>query len=45
MSLFDMLQNPESGQNSGIKGVAIAVVTNNQDEEQLIYHETDGTQL
>jgi len=35
MSLFDMLQNSESGQNGGIKGVAIAVVTNNQDDEQL----------
>jgi len=35
MSLFDMLQNSESGQNGGIKGVAIAVVTNNQDDEQF----------
>lgn len=34
MSLFDMLQNSESGQNGGIRGVAIAIVTNNQDEKK-----------
>jgi len=35
MSLFDVLQNPDQNQNGGIKGVAIAIVTNNQDEEKL----------
>jgi uncharacterized protein involved in type VI secretion and phage assembly len=31
MSLFDVLQNAEAGQNQGIVGVAVAVVTNNKD--------------
>lgn len=33
MSLFDMLQSTEGDQRDGIKGVAVAVVTNNKDPE------------
>ena len=35
MSLFDMLQNTDGNENGSIKGVAVAVVTNNQDEEKM----------
>lgn len=33
MSLFEVMQNPQAAEGEGIKGVAIAVVTNNQDPE------------
>lgn len=33
MSLFDMLQGPETRPREGIMGVAVAVVTNNQDPD------------
>lgn len=33
MSLFEVMQNPQTAEGEGIKGVAIAVVTNNQDPE------------
>ena len=34
MSLFDVLQRPEENQKNGIKGVAVAVVTNNVDPDK-----------
>jgi len=33
MSLFDVLQNSDSGRGEGVKGVAVAIVTNNQDPQ------------
>jgi uncharacterized protein involved in type VI secretion and phage assembly len=33
MSLYDVMQNPSAAQGEGVKGVAVAIVTNNQDPQ------------